>query len=102
MPPELRLRIAHRFWQVLRVQATTPVSAGGLGVVARISTARAPISHSHRTPRRRASPPPPDGACVLVSASADFKQKATAYLCLGQFRYFNRSRVEVFLYASRL
>jgi hypothetical protein len=32
--------------------------------------------------------------------SADFKQKATAYLCLSQFRYFNRSQVEVYLYAT--
>lgn len=33
-------------------------------------------------------------------ASADFKQKATAYLCLSQFRHFDRSRVEVYLYAT--
>lgn len=101
MPPELRLRIAHRFWQVLRVQATTPVSAGGLGVVP-------PNIAPHAHPSRIVIEPRDDEASPLTYrrrlrvgfASADFKQKATAYLCLGQFRYFNRSRVEIFLYAS--
>ena len=60
---------------------------------------RAPISHSHRTAAMRQAPLLTDGACVLVSPRG-FQTETTAYLCLGQFRYFNRSRVEIFLYAS--
>ena len=115
MPPPLRLQIAHRFWQALRAQTLAPVAVGGLGVkLPRI----APPEHPSRqvfdfSPSFSSSPSASATRSVNYAslprlqrrlrvgfASADFKQKATSYLCLGQFQYFDRSRIEVFLYAS--